>query len=105
MFNWCRAVARAAYQHQRKEGMGPALCWNQRSRPGQQSSTAHSKSYGKLGEKRGGGEPIGSKVEGKKSRPVWEGKIKGVRGRESQCKEKVIAPPCKLSQASCRPTE
>lgn len=48
---------------------------------------------------------MGSKVEGKKSRPVWEGKIKGEGGRESQCKEKVIASPCKLSQASCRPTK
>lgn len=55
--------------------------------------------------KRGGGELMGSKVEGMKSRPVWEEKTKGERGRESQCKEKVIAPPCKLSQASCRPTE
>lgn len=51
-------------------------------------------------EKKGGRELMGSKVEGKKSRTVWEGKSKGERGRESQCKEKVTAPPGKLSQAS-----
>lgn len=46
-----------------------------------------------LGRKKGGRDLTGAKVEGKKSSPVWEEKIKRGRGRESWCKEKVTAPP------------
>jgi len=50
-----------------------------------------------IGEKKGVGESWwGLRQKGKKkSRSVWEGKIKGESSRESRCKEKVSAAPSK----------